>query len=224
MKPKSRFISDLHWVREGQQTRSQKTQEALLDAAEALFSEKGADATSVADVASRAGCSVGALYHHFRDKKALLYALFDRMSDYRVATTREAVDPERWLGASVADILQGYLEFSLASGRDRPAFKRAGLEASRNDAKLLEHLASLHQELNRGLTALLLARQAEIGHPEPKLAIGFVLDQLGAMLKTRLDYILMPTELGDESDEAFVAESLLSACAYLRVELPGHQA
>ena len=53
--PKSRFISDLHWVREGQQTRSQKTQEALLDAAEALFSEQGADATSVAELRELTG-------------------------------------------------------------------------------------------------------------------------------------------------------------------------
>jgi len=66
-------------VRPGRQSRSQKTQESLLDAAEALFCEKGAEATSVADVAARAGSSVGAVYHHFRDKKALLYALFERV-------------------------------------------------------------------------------------------------------------------------------------------------
>ena len=218
--PKSRFISDLHWVREGQQTRSQKTQEALLDAAEELFSEQGADATSVADVARRAGCSVGAVYHHFRDKKALLYALFDRMSEHKSATAREALDPQRWSGASVADILHAYLEFSLASARERPAFKRAGLEASRNDPALLEHLAELHRDTNKGLTRLLLARKAEIGHPEPKLAVGFVLDQLAAMMKTRLDNILMPTELSSTSDEQFINEVMRSACSYLQVALP----
>lgn len=218
--PRSKFISDLHWVREGQQTRSQKTQEALLDAAEALFSEQGADATSVADVAKRAGCSVGAVYHHFRDKKALLYALFDRMSEYKSATAKEALDPNRWEGASVADILHAYLEFSLASARDRPAFKRAGLEASRNDPALLEHLAELHRETNAGLTRLLLARTSEIGHTEPKVAIGFVLDQLAAMMKTRLDNILMPTELSVVTDEQFISETMRSACTYLQVPMP----
>ena len=218
--PKSRFISDLHWVREGQQTRSQKTQEALLDAAEALFSEQGADATSVADVAKRAGCSVGAVYHHFRDKKALLYALFDRMSEYKSATAREALDPKRWEGASVADILHAYLEFSLATARERPAFKRAGLEASRNDPALLKHLADLHRDTNKGLTKLLLARKTEIGHQDPQLAIGFVLDQLGSMMKTRLDNILMPTELSSTADEQFIAETMRSVCTYLQVAMP----
>jgi AcrR family transcriptional regulator len=218
--PNSRFISDLHWVREGQQTRSQKTQEALLDAAEALFSEQGADATSVADVAKHAGCSVGAVYHHFRDKKALLYALFDRMSEHKSATAREALNPQRWEGASVVDILHAYLEFSLASARERPAFKRAGLEASRNDPALLERLAELHRDTNKGLTRLLLARQSEIGHPQPRLAIDFVLDQLAAMMKTRLDNILMPTELAGISDEQFISEAMRSACAYLQVPTP----
>jgi AcrR family transcriptional regulator len=207
-------------MRTGQQARSKKTQGSLLDAAAMLFSEKGVDATSVADVAERAGCSVGAVYHHFRDKKALLYALFDRMSKQYRATTRDAVDPARWEGASIADILRGYLEFSLEIGRDRPAFKRAGLEASRNDPALREHLAELHSELDQGLTELLLARRNEVGHPDPVLATGFVLDQLGSMLKTRLDEILLPTQLAARSDEEFVREALRSACAYLQVEPP----
>jgi AcrR family transcriptional regulator len=217
---RSRWISDLHWVRPGQQSRSQKTQELLLDAAEALFSEKGADATSVADVAAQAGCSVGAVYHHFRDKKALLYALFDRMSERFRATTRDAVDPARWQGASSADILRGYLEFYLEAGRNRPAFKSAGLEAARNDPALRERYAELQSELTEGLTALLLARRDEFGHPDPVLAVGFVLDQLGSMLKTRLDAALMAPQLATRSDEEFVREALRSACAYLQVELP----
>jgi AcrR family transcriptional regulator len=216
---RSRWISGLHWVRTGQQSRSQKTQESLLDAAAILFSEKGVDATSVADVAARAGCSVGSVYHHFRDKKTLLYAVFDRMTEELRATTREALDPARWEGASIADILRGYLEFSLEIGRQRPAFKRAGFEASRSDPALREHLAELHSELDQGLTKLLLGRRDEIGHPDPVLAIGFVLDQIASTLKTRLDASLMPTQLASRSDEEFVCEALRAACAYLQLEL-----
>ncbi len=214
---RSRWISDLHWVRPGQQSRSQRTQEALLEAAEALFAEEGADATSVADVAARAGCSVGAVYHHFRDKKALGYALFERLSERFRATTREAVDPARWEGASIADILRGYLEFSLETGRERPAFKRAGLEATRHDPALRERYAGLRSELDEGLARLLLERRDEIGHPDPVLATAFVLDQLGAMLRTRLDELLLPTQLAQRPDEVFVEEALRSACAYLRL-------
>ena len=46
MSRKSRWISDLHWVRAGQQTRSQRTQESLLEAAEELFRDLVEDAGS----------------------------------------------------------------------------------------------------------------------------------------------------------------------------------
>jgi AcrR family transcriptional regulator len=218
--PRSRWISDLHWVRTGQQSRSQKTQAALLDAAALLFSEKGIEAASVADVAERAGCSVGSVYHHFRDKKALLYAVVDRLSEEFRATTRDAVDPARWEGASVPDILRGYLEFSLEVSCDRPSLASTGREASRTDPALREHLAEVQTELNNGLMELLLARRDEMGHPDPVLAAEFVLDQIGAMIRTRLDETLMPALLTNRSDEEFIQETLRSCCTYLHMPMP----
>lgn len=214
------WISDLHWVRTGRQPRSQKTQEAILDSAEALFSGKGADASSMADVAAGAGCSVGAVYHHFRDKRALLYALFGRVSEDFRATTQDAVDPARWEGASIGDILKGYLEFSLELGRARPGFQRAGLEASLRDEKLRANLDEARAELERGLTELLLARRDEMGHPDPVLASAFVLDQLGSMLRTRLDSMLLRSQLEARSDEEFTREALLSVSAYMQISAP----
>ncbi len=213
----NRWISDMHWVRPGKQSRSQKTQDALLDAAELLFSEQGADATSVSDVAARAGFSVGAVYHHFRDKKALVYALFDRMTRELHANSKEATDPQRWEGASVEDILQSYLEFSLGFARNRPGFKQAGMEATRNDPALRAHMTELFEELHQGLLELLLARRSEIGHPRPKVAFSFVLDQFGAMLKTRND-VVVPTLMSAKSEGAFIREAMRSARAYLRIE------
>lgn len=214
---RSPWISDLHWVRTGRQSRSHRTQESILDSAEALFSERGADASSMADIAAGAGCSVGAVYHHFRDKRALLYALFGRVYEEFRATTREAVDPVRWEGASIGDILKGYLDFTLELGRARPGFQRAGLEASLRDEKLRANLAEANAELDRGLTDLLLARSGEIGHPDPALASAFVLGQLASMLKARLDGVLGESKLESVSDEDFVREALASVCAYMQL-------
>lgn len=50
----------------------------LLDAALALFSEKGFDRTRVADVATRAGVSKGAVYLYFPSKDAMIEALVAR--------------------------------------------------------------------------------------------------------------------------------------------------
>ena len=214
---KNRWLSDLHWVRAGQQTRSQKTQAALLDAAETLFVEHGVEHTSVAAIARQAGCSVGAVYHHFRDKKAVLYALFTRLTDEIRATTEAAVDPNRWEGATITDIVHGYLEFLLRTEANKIAFKHFAMEYARQDPDLRNHFLALQAELDAGLTRLLLARRAEIGHPEPKIAIGFTLDQLSSMLKARADNSLAPTQLGSRPDKRFEREVLLSVSGYLQL-------
>ncbi|MDP6979314.1 MAG: helix-turn-helix domain-containing protein [Myxococcota bacterium] len=217
---KSPWISDLHWVRVGSQARSQRTQAALLDAAEVLFFDKGVEATSVADVAARAGSSVGAVYHHFRDKKALVYAFFDRLAAEFHATTLDAVDPARWEGASIADVLKGYLEFSLEIGRARPGVHRAGLEVSLRDPTVRENLSEVRAELDRGLAALVLARRSEIGHHDPAMACAFVLDQLGCMVRNRLEGDPGASPFETRSDEDFVREALASVGAYLQLRSP----
>ncbi len=52
----------------------------LLDAAERLFSERGVSNTSMMQVAEAAGVTRGAIYHHFENKLALIYALMERVS------------------------------------------------------------------------------------------------------------------------------------------------
>ncbi len=212
---RSQWIEDLEWVRPGLQTRSQQTQAKLLDAAAELFAAKGLAATTVADVAARAGCTTGALYHHFKDKQALLFALLQRTSEEYRATIQAAVDPARWEGARCLEILRAYLEFSLETGRNRPVSKGAAIEVAREDEGFREHLAELRSELNEGLLALLMARRDEIGHPEPETAAKFVLDVLGSLISTRLDELLLPTFLADRPDAEFVDEALTAAAAYL---------
>lgn len=217
---RSKWTSDLHWVRTSQQTRSERTQAKLLDAAEELFGERGVNDTSVADIADHAGCSIGAVYHHFSDKKAVLYALFDRISDEYEATTRAAVDPARWEGATIGDLLRGYIEFSLGSVADRPSGRLPGLEIARLDPALREQYDKMRMVNDDGVTALILARRDSIGHPDPNVAVKFVLEQLGAMFRVRLSGDSLPTRMGDQTDEQFMNEALRSACGYLQVDLP----
>jgi AcrR family transcriptional regulator len=61
-----------------QEERSERSRTALLDAALALFSSQGYRATSVRDIAERAGTSTGSVYHHFRDKEAIFRTLLDQ--------------------------------------------------------------------------------------------------------------------------------------------------
>lgn len=57
---------------------TQKTYDALLNAAEQVFCEKGVSKSTLNDVACAAGMTRGAIYWHFKDKKELFHALCDR--------------------------------------------------------------------------------------------------------------------------------------------------
>lgn len=57
-----------------------ETRNALLDAAERVFSEKGVSRTSLTEVATVAGVTRGAVYWHFRDKSDLLNAMLRRVT------------------------------------------------------------------------------------------------------------------------------------------------
>jgi TetR/AcrR family acrAB operon transcriptional repressor len=57
---------------------TQQTYDALLNAAEQVFCEKGVSKSTLNDVACAAGMTRGAIYWHFKDKKELFHALCDR--------------------------------------------------------------------------------------------------------------------------------------------------
>jgi AcrR family transcriptional regulator len=60
-----------------QEERSQRSRAQVLDAALALFSHQGYRATSMRDIAAKAGVSTGNVYHHFKEKEAIFLELLD---------------------------------------------------------------------------------------------------------------------------------------------------
>jgi len=64
------------------------TRDRIVETADALFYERGFEATSFADVAGAVGISRGNFYHHFKTKDAILDAVIDR----RIAATAAMLD------------------------------------------------------------------------------------------------------------------------------------
>lgn len=218
MKTHTSRIEDLKWAQPAHQRRSQQTLERLLDATEAELREKGYAEASVADIAGRAGCSVGTVYRRFRDKTALLHALDERWAAAFRATMEDAVAAERWEGARVLEVLTGYIEFSLSQAKERGALHRAALIMAFRDASFAVRQLELASELHVRLRDLLLARRDEIGHSDPPLAIEFVLEQLRSMLVARLDGRPIDSTLFAVRDEQFIDQALTSVSGYLQLE------
>jgi AcrR family transcriptional regulator len=60
-----------------QEERTLRSRSQVLDAALALFSHQGYRATSMREIAEKAGVSTGNVYHHFKDKEAIFLELLD---------------------------------------------------------------------------------------------------------------------------------------------------
>jgi AcrR family transcriptional regulator len=65
-------------ARERQEAKSEASVAAVLDAALELYSTQGFRATTLRQIADRAGLSVGNIYHHFPNKHAIYRRLIDR--------------------------------------------------------------------------------------------------------------------------------------------------
>ncbi|MCL6269803.1 TetR family transcriptional regulator [Sansalvadorimonas sp. 2012CJ34-2] len=68
------------------------TVERILDAAEALFAEKGFAETSLRTITSQAGVNLAAVNYHFGSKKVLIQAVFTRFLDSFVAGIEAELD------------------------------------------------------------------------------------------------------------------------------------
>lgn len=68
------------------------TRERILDAAEAVFAERGFDAASLGDVADRVGIRPQGIYNHYTGKWELFVAVLERLLDPLLETLDRALE------------------------------------------------------------------------------------------------------------------------------------
>jgi len=207
----------LRWVRTPRQARSQQTLERILDAAEALVQRKGFDDTPVGEIVQRAGSSVGAFYSRFPDKDALLLALYERYFEQAMATADEALDPERWHGARVGEIVAAVVRFLVEIYREQRGLIRAFVVRNHTDATFQARRERLSHEVSRKLSKLLLARRDEIGHANPERAAAFGMTLVFSTLDQAMLFDEMRSGAFVLTDEDLAAELTRAYLAYLGV-------
>src|SRR5690606_27260368 len=84
----------------------------LLDAAESLLEDQGAQGLTLAAVAERAGVSNGGLLYHFAEKDALISAMIERLIadfDALVEAQQESTYTRAYLSATLEAVKSGRL-------------------------------------------------------------------------------------------------------------------
>ena len=144
------------------------TRERLLDAAEAMFAERGYRGTSVRGITSRARCNLAAINYHFGGKASLYRAMFRRrlgdLRERRLRGIRQALDAAG-SRADLETLLRAFtiafLEPHLADERGRMLVKLFSHEMA------APHLgpATLRREIIEPLTSAMCSALSEVGVP-----------------------------------------------------------
>jgi AcrR family transcriptional regulator len=100
--------------------KGERTRARILDAAEALFAERGYDGTTLRDVAARVGLRIPSLYNHFGSKDALYEAVLERNLGPLLRLLASYVERQRVPTAPDDELLAAILQ-TLA---ERPALPR----------------------------------------------------------------------------------------------------
>jgi AcrR family transcriptional regulator len=79
---------------------SESTRAELVAVARRLFAERGYADTATEELVREAGMTRGALYHHFKDKRALFEAVFEDVERALMGRVAEMADPkaDQWTG------------------------------------------------------------------------------------------------------------------------------
>lgn len=123
----------------------ERTRAALLDAALALTREKGLEATTLQDVAERAGMTTGAIYGNFRNRDELFMALAVRQWP--------AIRPRFTPGAGFAELMRATADAVLAVVPERQPTAAAAIAFRGYVLRNPAVQASYREEMARGLAA-----------------------------------------------------------------------
>ena len=119
----------------------------MLQAALALFAERGYEATTIEEIAHRAGVAVGGFYQHFASKRQLLLVLMDRLLDEIAAFSLNVVSSEAGPMPARAIILEVVRQGLLVDWAYVGAYR-----AWREAVVLDQELKMLHAQLERWTT------------------------------------------------------------------------
>lgn len=207
----------LRWIKAPLQERSERTLEALLDAAERILEDQPLQSAGVSAIAKEAGSSVGAFYHRFPDKQALARTLYNRFRNQSLATVQSNFDPAQWDGHDLAAVIDALIEFTAHDYLLRPGLRRFAMHLVESDPDIRALSKELSGAVVVAFAELLESRRDEFSHPDPRLAAEFLHRMMFSMLdQVALFHRESPT--GNElSEEELVRELSGAIKAYLGV-------
>src|SRR5580704_5166836 len=188
-------------AKEPKRERGKQRVAALIDAGAELFAEKGYEATTMTEIASRAGAAIGSLYQFFPSKEALAEAVFNRFAE-RAAAAFAQVEA-RAPGCSAPELADLFIDYKLKQGTDRDT----AIALSSLVAGIVERRKPLGDALRGRIAAILSAGAPALGQDEAAAA-AIIVNQVMKMVPR-----LAATE--DERAAALIGEARKLMALYI---------
>jgi len=217
--PQSHSRKELRWINRPLQVRAQHTLERILAATEALLAEKDFGAVSVAQIAAAAKSSVGAFYARFRDKSGLLHMVHERFCEEAQATMEDAMDPTRWEGSTLTQVVEALVAFMVHTYQNRSGLMRTFLIHGVSHPVFQEREQRLAKQMFIRLDELMRSRYGEIPHPDPAKAAAFGLQMLLGTVQSLFVVARAGREAHHMGAHALTEELTRAYLAYLGVEI-----
>lgn len=213
--------SPLGMIRPGKQRRSERTLEAILDAAEELMAKKGYAATTVNEIAHRAGVTIGAFYGRFGSKEALLQGLLERLSHQTSEVFDRLIDDLAKDKPGFRHALERSMEAMGWLYRERAPVLRAVNQAATTNSALRKRILTFNADTCARLYLALDRYSDQISHPNPPLAMKLGHEAAmrllrSSMLYEEIDYRDLRNEGINVTDQLLVREAARIWEAYLK--------
>jgi AcrR family transcriptional regulator len=142
-------------------TKADKKREQIIGKAAALFDSRGYHATTMEDIASSVGIAKPTLYHYYRSKDEILYAIHEEFIDLLLAEHEQraadlSLGPDELLQGIAGDILdlmethRGHVRTFFEHHRELPTLQRSTIRQKRDQyAAIVENL--LQQGVDQGI-------------------------------------------------------------------------
>lgn len=157
------------------QARSRDSLRRWLDAAEAVLETRGLDGATLPRIAKEAGLSPASIYRRFRDKDALMAAVFARFSEQTAAELETPIDMEELRGIGLGPFARQWIRNMIAGYRTRTGLVRAAVQYSERHqrAPAVRRKQELEVRSFERMVDIFMLWRAEIRHPDPRYAAAF---------------------------------------------------
>jgi AcrR family transcriptional regulator len=183
------------------QERARRSYQALLEAAEELFSTRGYDAVGTPEIAQHAGVSVGTFYRYFDDKHEVYLEIMRRTMAAAYRETIEGLTPERFVGRARHETISMACSLLFDHVLARPQLMRSFMEMSLRDSEVGELRRAFDQLACERLTQLIAAVTPRTDVPDPE-AFAYVLYGAAMQCAYGLAVHLVPPTLDRERARA----------------------